>query len=193
MTVDEYETIRSEPAHFAVIPGHEILECEQVVARHDWYLVVEKFGEAGRVADADDPRHNLRPCRVVIVDDIPEVRYLLKMLLAVEPSCIVVGEAGDGVSAVEVIKQSQPEVVVLDLEMPVLNGWQALPQIRSVSPSTHVIVFSSSDIEPRLEKRLSNLGAARFVQKGGDPSIIMDAIRDVALAGRNRKFSDRRG
>lgn len=190
MTVDEYEAIRAEPAHFAVLSGHEILDCERVLETHDHFLVVEKFGDAGRIAVAGDPRNSQTTCRVVVVDDIPEIRYLLKVLLAIEPSCTVVGEAGTGEEAIMVVTEQQPEVVVLDLEMPVMDGWHALPHLRRASPTSNIIVFSSTYIDGRLEKRLINLGADRFVRKGGDPTIIMNAIRDVALSGRDREFSD---
>lgn len=126
---------------------------------------------------------------MVVVDDIPEIRYLLKMLLAIEDSCTLVGEAGNGAEAIEVIDTVQPEVVVLDLEMPVMDGWQALPHVRRVAPTAHVIVFSSAHVDARLEKRLSNLGADRFVRKVGDPMVIVNAIKDVALSGRERTFS----
>lgn len=191
MTVDQYEEIRSEPAHFAVLEGHEILDCERVIANRGGYLIVEKFGDAGSVADASDPRHTRTSCRVVVVDDIPEIRYLLKMLLAVEPSCTVVGEAGNGAEAIEVVDALQPEVVVLDLEMPTMDGWHALPHLRRVSPTSNIIVFSSTEVDARLEKRLRNLGADSFVRKGGDPIVIMEAIREVALSGRNRRLSDK--
>jgi CheY-like chemotaxis protein len=190
MTVEQYEEIRSEPAHFAVLAGHEVLEVERVTAKRAEYLIVEKFGDAGREARASDPRNHLKTCTVVIVDDIPEIRYLLKMLLATEPSCTVVGEAGHGAEAIEVVDAQKPEVVVLDLEMPVMDGWHALPHLLRVSPTSHIIVFSSTDVDARLEKRLLNLGASRFVRKGGDPKVIMDAIRDVSLGGRDRTLAD---
>ena len=193
MSVDEYEEIRSEPAHFAVLGGHEILDCERVVATRDGYLIVEKFGDAGNIASASDPRHRDVTCRVAVVDDTPEIRYLLQMLLAVEPSCTVVGEAGNGAEAIELVDATQPEVIVLDLEMPVMDGWHALPHLRRVSPSSHIIVFSSTFVDARLEKRLINLGADRFVRKGGDPGIIVGAIREVALGGRDREFSEHDG
>jgi CheY-like chemotaxis protein len=189
MTVDQYELVRSEPAHFAVLAGHELLDCERIISRSDEYFVVEKFGDAGDVASASDPRHRDTVCRVVVVDDIPEIRYLLKMLLAIEPMCEVVGEAGNGAEAIEVVDRAQPEVVVLDLEMPVMDGWHALPHLRRVAPTSHIIVFTSTDVDGRLEKRLTNLGADRYVRKGGDPSVIMDAIRAVAVGGRDRTFS----
>lgn len=189
MSVDQYEEVRAEPAHFAVLAGHEILDCERVVSRNDAYLIVEKFGDAGSVANASDPRFRDTNCRVVVVDDIPEIRYLLKMLLAIEPSCTVVGEAGNGAEAIELVDALQPEVVVLDLEMPVMDGWQALPHLRRIAPTTHVIVFSSSAVDARLEKRLTNLGANDFVRKGGDPTLIMSAIKQVSLSGRDRTFA----
>jgi CheY-like chemotaxis protein len=190
MTVDDYEEIRSEPDHFAVLDGHEILEAEHIIARRAEYLIVQKFGDAGKVAKDGDPRHHLKLCRVVVIDDIPEIRYLLKMLLAVEPTCTVVGEAGNGAEGIEVVDRTKPELVVLDLEMPTMDGWHALPHLRRVSPSTHVIVFSSTETDARMEKRLTNLGADRMVRKGGDPSVIIEAIREVAQGGRDRTFAE---
>lgn len=160
-----------------------------MTATYDGYLIVEKFGDAGRIADEGDPRHHLKICRVVIADDLPEIRQLLKMLVATEPSCTIVGEARDGVEAIEVVEATQPEIVVLDLEMPTMDGWHALPQLRRVSPTSYLIVSSSTRIDARLEKRLTNLGADRFIPKGST-SLLMDAIRTIALGGRDRHFSD---
>lgn len=188
MSVDDYEEIRSEPDQFVVLDGHEIEDAERVVARREQYLIVQKYGDAGKIATDGDPRNHLKTCRVVVIDDIPEIRYLLKMLLAVEPSCTIVGEAGNGAEGIEVVDRTKPELVVLDLEMPVMDGWHALPHLRRVSPTSHVIVFSSAEIDARMEKRLANLGADQMVRKGGDPSIIIDAIRTVALGGRDRTF-----
>jgi CheY-like chemotaxis protein len=190
MSVDDYEEIRSEPDHFAVIDGHEILDAERVIARRDHYLIVQKYGDAGQVATDGDPRNHLKTCRIVIIDDTPEIRYLIKLLLAVEPSCTIVGEAENGAEGIEVVDRTKPELVVLDLEMPTMDGWHALPHLRRVSPSTHIIVFSSAEIDARRAKRLTNLGADRFVPKGGDPGVIISAIRDVSLAGRDRTFND---
>ncbi|MCW2971759.1 MAG: putative two-component system response regulator [Thermoleophilia bacterium] len=189
MTVDQYEEIRAEPAQFAVLVGHEMPTAEDVVATRDGYLIVRKHGDAGVIANAGDPRNHLKTCRVVLVDDIPEIRFLLKMLLAAEPSCEVVGEASNGAEAIEVVDRTRPELVVLDLEMPVMDGWHALPHLRRVAPTSHIVVFSSAAIDGRLEKRLTNLGASRFVRKGGDPAIVIQAIREVAQAGRDRTFA----
>jgi hypothetical protein len=56
LSVKDYERIRSDPTHFGIIPGHELLEVERVVERHPHYFVVEKAGHAGRVAEDADPR-----------------------------------------------------------------------------------------------------------------------------------------
>jgi len=159
MSVDDYEEIRSEPDHFVVLAGHEIPEAERVVSKRDDYLIVRKFGDASKVATNSDPRNHRKACRVVVVDDIPEIRYLLKMLLAIEPSCTVVGEAGNGAEAIEVVDRTKPELVVLDLEMPTMDGWHALPHLRRVSPSSHLIVFSSTEADARIEKRRARDGS----------------------------------
>lgn len=190
MTVDEYETIRSHPKQFAVLVGHEIPDCEKITSAHEGYLVVEKFGDAGGVAGSEDPRNTLTPCRVVIVDDTPEIVYLLRIVLSMETSCTVVGDAENGALGIDLVAELQPEVIVLDLEMPVMSGWDALPELRRIAPTSHIIVFSSAPIDARLEKRLLNLGASRFLPKGGDPSVLSAAIREVATSGRDREFSD---
>ena len=58
LTIPAYEAIRADPRRFFVVPGHEIPDVERVVIRRPEYLVVEKFGEAGEVAEAADPRHD---------------------------------------------------------------------------------------------------------------------------------------
>jgi CheY-like chemotaxis protein len=189
MNVDEYEQIRSQPAQFAVIAGHELPIAERVVVRHEHYLIVEKYGAAGMVADAADPRNHLKTCRVVVVDEVPEVRQLLTLLIAAEPSCMLVGEASDAEEAVELVMRTQPEIVVMDLGPDTMEGWQTLYYLCRSSPTTHVIVYSSAAIDVTLEKRLVNIGADRIVRKTGDPGAIMHALRDVALSGRDRSFS----
>jgi CheY-like chemotaxis protein len=188
LSADQYERVRSEPAQFAVLRGHEIPDCETIIEEFADFIIVEKYGAAGKVANNADPRHHLKTCRVVVVDDIFEIRVLLKMLLALEPTCTVVGEAENGAVAVQVAAQTLPEVIVLDMEMPVMNGWQALPQLRQVSPTSTIIVFSGMVMDDSLTKRLHNLGADYIVRKGGDPTIIVNAVRKVAESGAARSF-----
>ena len=116
--------------------------------------------------------------RVLLVDDIVEIRYLLRMLLANVRLCQVVGEAEDGRRAVELSRELRPDVVVLDVNMPVLNGIEALPKILEVVPDARVIVYSSAD--PALEGEALRRGAFRYLLKGRDPSAVVDVVREAA-------------
>ncbi len=126
--------------------------------------------------------------RILLVDDVVEIRYLLRMLLANVRLCQVVGEAEDGKGAVELAQELQPDVVILDVEMPVLDGFRALPMILQVAPGAKVIVYSSA--EPAREREAFELGAFAYVQKGRDPMLVVDAVRD-ALAGSSAPVGDR--
>jgi CheY-like chemotaxis protein len=177
MTCRDYETLRVHPARFAVLPGHEIADAETVVEREQGYLVVEKVGAAREIAESRDPRRHLKTCRVLVVDDVVEVRILIKMLLQLEASTTVVAEAGTGVEAIAAAAEAQPDVVILDVQMPVMDGLTALPQILAAAPRAKVIIFSGID-----EGDLPDRGAYQVVPKGGDPSVLVDAVRAVAAA-----------
>ena len=118
--------------------------------------------------------------RVLIVDDDQDLRGLLKAYLEGPGKCEVVGEAGDGEDGVRLAGELAPDVVVLDLKMPGLNGLDALPEVRRVAPEARILVFSSgsrADRDLALER-----GADGFRRK--DDSM-RDVVRDVrALAGR---------
>ncbi len=121
--------------------------------------------------------------RVLLVDDVVEIRYLMRMLLANVRLCQVVGEAENGEQAIELAKRLQPDVVVLDLGMPILNGLEALPSILEAAPEARVIVYSSAD--PALEREALELGAFDYIPKGNDPTLVVDAVREAARASRN--------
>ncbi|MDP8910866.1 MAG: response regulator transcription factor, partial [Actinomycetota bacterium] len=116
--------------------------------------------------------------RVLLVDDIVEIRYLMRMLLANVRGCQVVAEAANGVEAVELAERVQPDIVVLDVQMPLLDGFAALPRILEAAPRAKVVVYSSA--EPMREAEALRLGAFRYVQKGTDPTLVVDAVRDAA-------------
>lgn len=184
LTTDEYEMVRSAGARFAVLDeSHVFPEAESVVETFDRYVVVEKHSESRSVAEDRDPRQHSKRCRVLIVDDVVEVRILLKMLLQLEPSCMVVGEAGTGAEAIDAVRETEPDIVILDLQMPVMDGWEALPAIVELLPQGKVLVFSSAGVD---ERRLVQLGAFNFVPKGGDPSVLVNAIKEAALSGADR-------
>ena len=113
---------------------------------------------------------------VLLVDDTVEIRYLLRILLANVTRCHVAGEAENGREAIELTRTLQPVVVVLDVQMPVLGGLDALPQILAAAPETKVIVYSS---EPAARAKALELGAFRYLDKGGDPLVVAHAVREA--------------
>lgn len=109
------------------------------------------------------PEHTRATIRVLIVDDSALVRQLLHRALSLDPGIEIVGVARNGVQAVEMAREFDPDVVTLDIEMPELNGLEALPHIRSVSDA-RVVMLSSADDADTTYQALS-LGAVDFLPK----------------------------
>ncbi len=103
--------------------------------------------------------------RVVVVDDDSHLRDLFKMMLELEDGFEVVGEAGDGKAAISRAKECQPDLVMLDLEMPVMDGLDALPLILEAAPRTKVAVVSGFP-EESLRARALAAGAVAYISKG---------------------------
>ena len=116
--------------------------------------------------------------RVLLCDDSPQIRALLRIVLELEGN-EVVSVAGNGREAVEEAERLQPDVVLLDLSMPVMDGLEALPEIRRVAPEARIIVLSGFDND-RLVSQALALGADHYVPKGGDPDEIVDAVAGKA-------------
>jgi DNA-binding NarL/FixJ family response regulator len=122
------------------------------------------------------------PISVYLVDDIPELRELIRYGMEEDPGFEVVGEAGDGRSAIEGIAKTRPAAVLLDLSMPDMDGLQAIPQIREGDPDVAIIVLSGFSADrmggPALER-----GADGYVEKGTPIQELRDATR-LAVAKR---------
>lgn len=119
-----------------------------------------------------------RPTRIVLVDDTVDVREMLRLVLSTVPGYEVVGQAGDGAEAVRVAIQLQPDVIMLDLAMPVMDGLEALPHLRSGCPGAKIVIFSgfaASDLEPQARAG----GADAYVTKGSRREQIVEAIEKV--------------
>jgi DNA-binding NarL/FixJ family response regulator len=116
--------------------------------------------------------------RVLLCDDCAPVRELVRLVLEVE-GIQVVGEVGDGGAAIEEAGRCQPDVVLLDLSMPTMDGLEALPEIRRVAPQARVVVLSGFD-NPLIVERALELGAVRYVEKGGRPEEIVAAVEEAA-------------
>jgi DNA-binding NarL/FixJ family response regulator len=117
--------------------------------------------------------------RVLICDDEPSLRTLLGIALGLEPDLEVVATAADGVEAVELAEQVRPDVVLLDLVMPRMDGLETLSELRKVAPATRVVVLSGLP-ESLMAKAVRDLGAAEFIEKGSDPATIAATIRQTA-------------
>jgi DNA-binding NarL/FixJ family response regulator len=116
--------------------------------------------------------------RLVIVDDHPLTRGALSALLAGQ-GFDVVGEAGDGYEAVERVRELQPDLVLLDLTMPELDGLHALPLIREAAPACEVVVLTASESEGNLLGAVRG-GAAGYLLKSEPPERIVSFLRGVA-------------
>jgi DNA-binding NarL/FixJ family response regulator len=116
--------------------------------------------------------------RVVIVDDHAVVRSGLEQFLATTGDIELVGSAADGLEAVEVTAATSPDVVVMDLSMPNLDGVEATRRISESYPSSRVLVLTSFSDRTRIMDALS-AGADGYLLKHSDPEAIAEAIRSV--------------
>ena len=116
--------------------------------------------------------------RVLIVDDADDIRALLRLKLDREDRFEVVGEAIDGLDAVEKARELQPHLVLLDMAMPRMDGLQALPLIRAAVPGVRVIVLSGFN-QGTLEREALAAGAVRYIVKGVSMSQLVDEIEKV--------------
>jgi DNA-binding NarL/FixJ family response regulator len=122
------------------------------------------------------------PLRILICDDHAIVRQGLKLLLDSQPDMSVVGEAADGQAAVEQAAALTPDVAILDISMPGMNGLIATRTLKQRAPSVTVIVLTRHEDETYVEELL-RAGASGYVLKQSDPSAFLQAIRAVAAGG----------
>jgi DNA-binding NarL/FixJ family response regulator len=128
---------------------------------------------AGRPAERPSPAP-----RVLVVDDTSSMRAEISALLE-DSGFEVVGEASHGAEGVMLARRLRPDVVVMDVRMPILDGIAATGLISRELPDTKVIVFSAFD-DQALEQTAREAGARFFLTKGATPVAITDAVRDAA-------------
>ncbi len=119
------------------------------------------------------------PIRVLIVDDHAMVRAGLRRILELEPDLQVVGEASDGVEAVEKSQATQPQVVLMDITMPRLNGVEATRVLRTQVPSARVVALTIHT-DDQYVVAMARAGAWGYVLKDEAPADLIDAVRRVA-------------
>lgn len=113
--------------------------------------------------------------RVLLVDDNEDLRFLLRRSLEAHPQFEVVGEAGDGRRAVALAELLRPDIVLLDLAMPEMTGLEALPRIRTASPSSEVVILSSFPHE-RMADKVTAAGAVGYLEKGITAQRLLDEL-----------------
>lgn len=122
------------------------------------------------------------PTRIVIADDHAVLRAGLKALLSAEADLEVVGEAGDGVDCVELATDLDPDVIVLDINMPTCGGLEALPNLRRCVPDCKVLVLTMHD-DPGYLRTVLKAGGSGFLLKQSAADELLSAIRVVAAGG----------
>ena len=125
---------------------------------------------------------NVNRIRVLLVEDHETVREGLRLLLDSQPDVEVVGEAANGRLAVEYSKQLHPQVVIMDLSMPEMNGLAATQAIKRDNPDTAVVALTRHD-DAAFVDELRKAGAAAYVLKQSASRELLDAIRIAAIGG----------
>lgn len=114
--------------------------------------------------------------RVVIVDDSEDLRLLLRLTLEADGRFDVLGEAEDGQEALDVCGQENPDLLILDLAMPRMDGMTALEHLRARNPVVPVVVILSAYPANGWGEEARLAGANGYLQKGGDPSTLADSV-----------------
>ena len=118
--------------------------------------------------------------RIVLADDHPIVRQGLRTLLESQPEFQVVGEAENGLTAISLVEQLKPDILILDIMMPGLNGLEVVKRVRQNTPQTQVVVLSLHSNEPYVLEALRS-GAAAYVLKASSNASLIEAVKAVSL------------
>jgi len=117
--------------------------------------------------------------RILVVDDHPVVRHGLRNLLGEHPEWEIVDEAGDGIEAVEKADRLKPDVIVLDVSMPRMNGLEACRQIRKMVPQSEVLIVTQHD-SPQMMREAMGAGARGYIVKSNAARDLLAAVEAVS-------------
>jgi DNA-binding NarL/FixJ family response regulator len=120
---------------------------------------------------------------VILCDGHELVRFGMRALLRSAPEYRIVAEAGDGISALAVIEQHKPDVVILDISLPGLSGLDVTRETCRVSPRTRIMIVSMHTADIYVAQAFHN-GASGYVRKDAPSAEVLDALREVAAGGR---------
>lgn len=116
--------------------------------------------------------------KVLIVDDFQHVRSSLQTILALADDLEIIGEACNGLEAVHLVNQLKPDVVLMDVEMPQLDGLGATQRIKRQHPDIGVIILTIHS-DTAVQEQAAKVGANAFITKGTDIDILMEIIRET--------------
>lgn len=120
-----------------------------------------------------------KPARILIVDDHEPLRRAIRILLETRGDFEVCGEAGDGAQAIDKSAELKPDVVILNIVMPLVDGFEAARKIRVVSPRSQIVILSSHTDQKLLEEA-RNVGAVCYVPKSEAGRELIEAVRAAA-------------
>jgi DNA-binding NarL/FixJ family response regulator len=127
----------------------------------------------------NQPKRTEGTVRILIADDHPIVRHSLKKLLALESDFEIVGEAGDGREVLDKVRQLDPDILLLDIRMPNLNGLAILKTLQRFNSRTRAIVLTALEDKDLLVQHVKKLGGCGVLLKHSDPDLIIESIRKV--------------
>ncbi len=119
---------------------------------------------------------------VLITEDHKTVRQGLKMIVAAETDMEVVGEAGNGHEAIKLTRELQPDVIIMDISMPELNGIEATEELKKIAPSVKILTLTRHTDKAYIHK-LMQAGVSGYVLKQSEPDELIRAIRKIAGGG----------
>ncbi|ARV61512.1 two-component system response regulator [Nostocales cyanobacterium HT-58-2] len=126
--------------------------------------------------------------RVLVVDDHELTRLTLKLAFSCQANIQVVGLASNGQEAIEMVKSHHPDVIVLDLHMPVMDGWSASGHIKAIAPNTQIIAYSSvEDTKCQETREMSSLDA--FCKKDTPTTELIALVRKLGQSAAHRSVT----
>lgn len=123
--------------------------------------------------------------RLLICDDVEDIRMLMRVAFETDDDFEVIGEATNGAESVAAARTLSPDVILLDLNMPVKSGLDALPELREAVPDAAIVIFSGFEAWSLGDQTEDN-GADAYIEKGTEVHEVVDHVRSVVLERRRR-------
>src|SRR5215472_1663540 len=132
-------------------------------------------------SDTEQGIKPFEPLRVLVVDDNQSIRRAMRQLLQTQVDIEVIGEAADGIDAIRKTQTYRPDVILMDVAMPTMNGFEAVRQIKKESPTTQVLFVSQFDSDAFTREALA-VGASGYILKSNASKQLIPAVKKVRAA-----------